>query len=204
MHKKLIMTCAAIAAFAAFVVAPTASASPVLTESGVAVPVGAEVKGSNTGTFRFEGSGGYTIECSTATLAAKVTGNSGTQIKLEAGAGGLTTSGTGTSGDCTANWGPTTMTWSKMCFETIAKTDSVSITGCGAGMTLTTNYTGVGTCQYTAANLTGSFITNADATISMNSLTVKLLEGGILCPAEVRFSLDFDLNTVAGTTLSIS
>lgn len=204
MHKKLIMACAAVAAFAAFVVAPVASASPVLTESGVAVPVGAEVKGTNTGTFRFEGSGQYTIDCSTANLAAKVTGNSGTQIKLEAGAGGFTTSGTGTAGDCTANWGPTTLTWSKMCFETLAKTDSVSITGCGAGMTLTTNYTGVASCQFSAANVTGSFITNADATISMNSLTVKLVEGGILCPAEVRFSLDFDLTTPNGTTLSIS
>lgn len=204
MRRKLIVACAAIAASVAFMTAAVATASPVLTESGVAVPVGAEVKGSNTGTFRFEGSGGYNIACSTASLAAKVTGNSGSQIKLEAGAGGFTTSGTGTSGDCTANWGPTTLTWSKMCFETLAKTDSVSITGCGAGMTLETNYTGVATCQYTAANLTGSFITNADATISMNSLTVKLLEGGILCPAEVRFSLDFDLATPNGTTLFIS
>ncbi|MGN6587630.1 MAG: hypothetical protein ACTHKT_09195 [Solirubrobacterales bacterium] len=204
MLKKLITACAAIAAFAAFVVAPVASASPVLTESGVAVPVGAEVKGSNTGTFRFEGSGGYTIECSTASLAAKVTANSGTQIKLEAGAGGFTTSGTGTGADCTANWGPTTLTWGKMCFETVKGADTVSITGCGASMTLTTNITGAAICKYTAANLTGSFITNADATINMNSLTVKLVEGGILCPAEVKFNLDFDLTTTGGTTLSIS
>src|SRR3954453_3897564 len=104
MHRRLITVCVAITAFATFVVVPAASASPVLTESGVAVAVGSEVKGSSTGAFRFEGSAGYTTECSTPTPAAKITINSGTQIKLEAGAGGFTTSGTGTSGDCTASW----------------------------------------------------------------------------------------------------
>jgi hypothetical protein len=205
MRKKLIMTCAAIAAFAAFVVAPVASASPVLTSEGKAVAVGTAVTGSNTGVFKFEGGGGYTIECSSVDLAAKVTANSGTKIQLEAAIGGFTTSGTGVSGDCTASWGPTKLGWGKMCFATVGGTDNVSITGCGAGIALTTNITGTATCQYSAASGTGTFVTNADAQITVSSLPEQKTEGsGFLCPSEVKFSMIFDLTTVGGGTLLTS
>jgi hypothetical protein len=203
-RKKLIMACAAIAAFAAVVIAPVASASPILTSEGKAVAAGTEVKGTNTGNFVFSGPGGYTINCAQASLAAKVTGNSGTQIQLEA-AGGLATSGTGASGDCTASWGPATLTWSKMCLSTVPKTDNLSITGCGGEILLTTNITGIITCKYAAGTVAATFPTNADATFRLSSLPMKRVEGeSIYCPLEVAFDLDLDLTTTAGGTLFIS
>jgi hypothetical protein len=205
MHKKLLITCAAVAAFAAFVIAPAASASPVLTSEGKAVALGTTVKGSNTGIFKFQSSaGGYTIECSSVSLDANVTANAGTKIQLEAAAGGFATSGTGTSGDCTASWGPAKLAWGKMCFATVGGTDNVTLTGCGGNLTLTTNITGTADCLYAAASGTGTFVTGADAKITVSSLPEKLTESSFFCPTEVQFSMVFDLTTATGGTLLIS
>ena len=204
MQKKLIMVCAAIAALTAFAAPSVASASPVLTNGGVAVAVGTEVKGNNTGLFQFS-NGAYSVTCSAANLSAKVTSNSGTQIRLEAAPGAFTTTGTGTSGDCTTPMGPSTQTWGKLCFETVAKTDTLSVTGCGSAVTMTTNITGVVICQYTAASIKATFPTNADATLALSSVPLTRTEGsGAFCPSEIVFSLDFDLTTTGGGTLSIS
>jgi hypothetical protein len=204
MQKKLIMACASIAALVALAGPSIASASPVLTDAGTAVAVGAEVKGNNTGLFSFS-NGAYSVICSTANLSAKVTSNSGTKIRLEAGAGAFTTTGTGTSGDCTTPMGPSTQTWGKICFETVEKTDTLSVTGCGSSLTMTTNITGTVVCKYTAANLKTSFPTNADATFSLSSVPLTKIEGsGAFCPSEIVFSLDFDLTTSGGGTLLIS
>lgn len=204
MHKKLIMTCAVIAGFAAFIIAPVASASPVLTSEGSAVPLGTEIKGNNTGVFAFN-EGSYTISCGTVDMTAVVTGNTGSQIKLETAVGALTSSGTATAGDCTASWGPATLTWGKLCFSTVSGTDNVSVTGCGANIVMTTNITGVVVCKYSAASVTASFLTNADATFSLSAIPLSKTEGsGLFCPSQITFSLDLDLTTASGGTLSIS
>jgi hypothetical protein len=204
MHKKLIVACAALAAFASLAAAPVASASPALTNGGTPVPVGTEIKGSNTGVFLFEDGIGYSVSCGQATLAAKVTANSGTKIKMEAAAGGLTLTGTAVAGDCTTSRGATSMTWGKMCFETGA-TDNVIVTGCGANIAMTTNITGLVICQYTISGVTASFPTNADATFNLSSIPLKKSEGsGAFCPSEIKFSLDLDLTTTSGQTLLIS
>jgi hypothetical protein len=204
MQQKLILTCVATAALAVFVVAPVASASPVLTSEGSVVAVGAEVKGNNTGTFIFD-EGGYTISCEKVTLAAKVAENSGTKIQLEAAAGGLVMTGAGAGGDCTASWGPATLTWPKMCFATIKGSDSLSITGCGSSITMTTNITGVITCQYAVGSISASYLTNQNATFSLSSIPLVKTEGsGAFCPSEIKFSLDLDLTTTSGAALAIS
>jgi hypothetical protein len=203
MHKKLILACAAIAAFAALVTAPVASASPVLTNGGTPVAVGTEVKGSNTGIFLFS-NGAYNVECTSASLTAKVTSNSGTLIRWEAGVGAFTTTGTGASGDCTTPMGPTTLGWGKLCFET-GKTDNLFVTGCGSAIAMTTNITGLVVCKYTAGSITASFPTNADATLALSSVPLVKSEGsGAFCPSEIKFNMDFDLTTTGGGTLSIS
>ncbi|MGN6586940.1 MAG: hypothetical protein ACTHKT_05635, partial [Solirubrobacterales bacterium] len=94
MHKKLMMTCMAIAAFAAFVIAPAASASPVLTENGTAVAVGASIEGKNTGEAIFTTTAGN-VNCSSAVLKGTVTKNSGTKITGEIPVGSATYKGTG-------------------------------------------------------------------------------------------------------------
>ena len=205
MHKKLIMTCAAIAAFTAFVVAPVASASPVLTSEGKAVAVGTKVNGNNTGIFKFQGSNEYTIECSSMSMATSVIVNSGSKIELEALAGAVVNKGDATGEDCTASWGPAKMTWGKMCFTATKGSDNLSITGCGGEVILTTNITGTSSCQYAVSSGTATISTGEDATFNVSSLVVKKTEGsGFFCPSEVQFTMTFDLTTSSGGTLSIS
>ncbi len=204
MRKNLMITCIAIAAFAAFVVAPVASASPVLTSEGKAVALGTEIKGSNTGVFKFE-NGFYTIQCTQVTLFAKVVENGGTKVKLEAAPGGFVSTGTGAGADCTSNWAPTTLSWGKVCLETTTGTDKVLITGCGASLVMTTNITNFAICKYTSATWAGSFVTNADATLLIASQPLTKAEGsGSFCPSEAQFSFDMDFTTTNGATLSIS
>jgi hypothetical protein len=160
-----------LAAIAAFVVAPAASASPVLTSEGKAVAVGAEIKGSNTGTFRFETSG-YSVECPSVNMVAKLTANTGTHIGIEVGEGLFTSTGTGAGGDCTTNLGSAAM--GEMCLTSIAKTDLFSVTGCGVeGVTMTTTITGMGACKYLATTITATF---QQTPMPHFALTVKRLK----------------------------
>lgn len=203
MYKKLMMACMAVAAFAAFVVAPAASASPVLTENGEPLAVGSSIQGTNTGPTLF--SGGFNVTCTTAVINGKVT-SSGTPIKGEVAAGAATFSGTGAGGDCTSALGDTKPTVnSKLCLETVTGTDNVKVTGCGASVTFSLNVTGITTCRYSAASVTGTFQTNADATVNLNAQPASEEEPrAFFCPDTGTLTMDFDLYTTDGTTLTIS
>ncbi len=213
MRKKLIMSCMAVAAFAAFVIAPVASASPALTETttgGPLIAVGSSIKATNTGVTKFTlERGGQSIECTHAEFRGTVTANSGTQIKVEikksAFGVNYTFSGTGTSGDCTSPLGSVkpTMT-SALCLETVPGTDNVKYTGCGANITVTLDITGLPECNYAAASLTGTYLTNADATVNLTDPSTKEVGGSFLCPDEIFVDMDLDLTTTDGTTLFIS
>jgi hypothetical protein len=215
MHKKLIMAGMALAAFAAFVIAPAASASPVLTSDGVKVPVGTSVTWKNTGTIAFTWTSSVTWTCSSADLTSTITVNNGTQIKGEVPAGSAKFNGTGTNGDCTfpEPLGSTATTVnSKLCFETVIGTDNVKVTGCGSKVTFTMTSTSLGVgCRYEGNVETGStFGTNAPATVNVAkgkpaAGDIKLEEGGsFFCPAEGVLDMDFDLYTTTGTQLTIS
>jgi len=202
MHKKLIMVCTALASLAAFITAPVASASPVLTSEGVAVAVGAEVKGQNTGNVSFTGP--VEVVCSTAFLNMKITANAGSQIKAEVPAGSFNFTGTDSDGDCTNPFGAFRGVWSKLCLETVTGTDNVKITGCGSSATLTTNMTTLSPCKYSSASMTGSFLTNAGATVSVSGQEFKLEEGGISCLSAWKLDMDLDLTSSSGGALTIS
>jgi hypothetical protein len=208
MHKKLMMACMAIAAFAAFVIAPAALASPVLTNGGVAVGVGTELTGKNTLNTKFTSS--LTVECSNADLTGKVTKNSGTEIAGEILVGGALFTGTGTGGDCTSSGifnAPTAVTVnSKLCLATVPKTDNVTITGCGANIAFTLNLTGIGPCLYESSTVLGTFVTNAGATVNVSEQEVKYTgSGGTFCPGSGKLDMDLDLYTKGGgTQLTIS
>jgi hypothetical protein len=205
MHKKLMMVSVAIAAFAAFVFAPAASASPVATVEGKALVVGSSLRGTNTGNTVFSGSG-LTIECSKAVLNGTLTENSGTSIKGEIKAGFAKFNGTGTSEDCTSNLGSASATVnSALCLATVSKTDNVSITGCFiAPVEFSLSVTGTGICRYSAATVTGTFVTNAEATIKLTNQGVNKVEGGIFCPAQGVLNMDLDLTTGGGTRIFVS
>lgn len=202
MQKKLIMACAAIAAFAAFVVAPVASASPVLTDTGKAVPVGTEIIGSDPGNVLLFTSP-YAPICSTFAFNFIVTTNSGTKIKLELPVGKSSFSGTGAGGDCTSSLGAFSFGWnSKLCLETAEK-DTVAVTGCGQNATFTTNITSGPICKYHASSFVGTFATNSDATFTFTNQPF-VREENVLCPMQTSLDMAIDLTTTAGETLFIS
>jgi hypothetical protein len=207
MHKKLMMACMAIAAFAAFVVAPAASASPVLTNGGVAVAVGTELTGKNTGETKFTGS--INVNCSNADLTGKVTKNNGTEIAGEIPVGSALFTGTHSTGDCTSTGlftAPAAVSvTSKLCLATVPKTDNVTITGCGANVKFTLNLTGLGPCEYSTATVLGTFVTNAGATINVLEQAATLTNTGSFCPTSGKLDMHFDLYTKGGgTQLTIS
>lgn len=207
MYKKLITACMAIAAFAAFAVAPAASASPVLTETGVAVPVGALITGTSTGSPTFTGA--FNVVCSKATLTGKVTKNSGTKIEGTILAKDALYTGTGTGGDCTSAFGSTKVTVnSELCLISgAAPADTFTVTGCGANVVFTLEVTGTGPCKYSTAVVNGTYTTNVSpAPLKVVKQVANKIEGGFFCPASGELDQEFDLYTdsAAETPLTIS
>jgi len=206
MGKKLMMSCMAIAAIAAIVIAPTASASPVLTESGKAVAVGASVKWTNTGVTKFTASG-FNVECSNDVLSGTVTQNNGTQIKGEIPVGSASFHGSGTGSGCTSSLGVVHWTISsKTCYATGSSIPpfTVIITGCTGNLIIIIEITGLGQCKYSAASISGTMPGNADSTINISEQSMAKTEGGVFCPASGKLDMDFDLTTTDGTTLATS
>ncbi len=212
MHKKLILACMAIAAFAAFVIAPAASASPELNEGGSTVAVGSSIKATNTGDTRFTlTKGGSAVVCTHAEFKGSVTGNTGTKVKGEiplstAEKPTYTFSGTGEGGDCTSPIGVVKPTLtSKLCLETAAE-DKVLVTGCGGNVTFSLDVTKVTTCKYSTASVIGSYATplGSDATVNVSEGEAGLAEPNFLCPSAGWLDMDFDLTTTDGTTLTVS
>jgi hypothetical protein len=203
MHKKLMMACMAIAAFAAFVIAPAASASPVLTNSGGgATAVGTEITGKNVGNTTFTGA--FNVVCSSADLTGKLTKNASNVIEGEIPVGSSTFTGTGTSSDCTSALGSTGVTVNtKLCL--VAKGgDVATVTGCGANLAFTLTITGTGPCKYSTASVSGTHNTNKDAEITIVKQPANLVEGGFFCPGTGELDMVFALTTKAGGTLTIS
>ncbi|HET9677323.1 MAG TPA: hypothetical protein VFP21_07465 [Solirubrobacterales bacterium] len=211
MHKKLMLACMAIAAFAAFVVAPAASATPVLTENGVAVSNGASIKGTNTGNTLFTIQGfKEPVECTHAEFKGTLTANTGTTIAGEipqSTGANYTFSGTGAGGDCTSPIGdikPTLI--SALCLHAAKGSDNVTINGCGSNpVTFRLDSTTGLTCNYSVSFLTGTYSTTGDATINLSEQEAVLEKNeSFLCPGAGKLDMDFDLYTTDGTTLAIS
>jgi hypothetical protein len=187
MNKELMTACMTITVFAAFVFAPAAQASPVLTNVAGAAVVGTEITAKNTGNVVFTGS--FNVTCSSADLQGKVTANSGTQFKVEVPAGSAIITGSGPFLDCTSSLGSTDVfVNSAICLETVNGTDKVAIDGCALiggirlGLAFTLTVTGTGPCKYSTSFTNGTFVTNAGATVNVSEQVAKLYEGGFFCP----------------------
>jgi hypothetical protein len=206
MQKKLIQACLAVAAAAVFVVAPTASASPVLTNAkGVAVPVGTEIKATAVGNGVFTGA--FNVVCTGGEGSGVVTANTGTLIKGEIPANSLKFSGTGSGGECTSSLGNVTVSVnSKICSETTKGTDSGVSTGCGSPITFSFAVTGSATCRYSTASMTGTFFTAPkDAQGALSEQSAKGEEGNsFLCPTEGKLDISLSESLKTGETLAVS
>ena len=195
------MVCAATAACATFA-ASVASASPVMTIGGSSAPVGSSWVSRLAGTEEFSG---FNVVCSATELKGTVIENSGTKIKLETPVGSTAITGTATGGDCTSSLGATRYTVnSKLCLETIPKTDNATATGCGGSITFTLEVTAVGSCKYSTASAAGTFKTNEDFTFQFTKQPAKLEEGGVFCPSEGNLFTGTDLLTTESKTVSVS
>ncbi len=104
------MAIAAFAAFAAFVIPASASASPRLCETASGsepctnLKVGAKVTGTHVGDWTFTGEeGSGNVVCSSVTMTGTVRESTETSFKIDLETASF--SGTGTSGDCTGPLG---------------------------------------------------------------------------------------------------
>ena len=208
MHTKIITACLAIAAFAAFGAAPSASASN-LTESGVTVKAGASITGTST-LIRFI-AGSNTLACTHAHMSGTVTADASGTIAAEIAAFNPVIGGTDTGTDCTSSGlGPVKWTVnSRLCLHVPNKTDFGTVTGCaGAPLTFTLNLTNLTTlCHYEKATL-GVEITTAPVDAAVRARPGEVAKGefpnSIFCPAEGELEMEFTLTTTDGTTLIFS
>jgi len=201
MQKKLFVACATLAALTAFSVTPTASASPVLTESGTAVAVGSSITAKNTGNIFFT-VGEMTLACENLDIKGTVLTNSGITLQSKEG---TSFTGTGAGGDCTSSISPfRVIMTSQLCFQAEAFGDKVVATGCGSEIKFTLEFTSLGGCKYRTVSFPGTYATNADATFTFSTQPYLKAEGGIFCPGNGQLDMDLDLTTTDGTTLLIS
>lgn len=211
MHKKPLMACVSLLAFAAFTVLPAvASASPVMTTStGAVAPVGTTYKGITIGATKMT-AGSITLECSAGVNSGVLTKNTGTEIQGEIKT--LELSGTGTGGDCTSSLGVFKVTTTAgngvpYCMKNIKGTDNLEIRGgaCTAAarpITYSLDFTSMGlTCNYERATpITAPFTTAPnDATATQSGVEFKAEAGNsFFCPQEAK--LDASLTMVETAT----
>jgi hypothetical protein len=218
MYKKLILSCMAVAAFAAFVLPATASAATATDAKGD-VAVGASITGKNVGETFFMRTDGTTPEvtCTNADAVGTVTKNSGGVF-----AGSITSfkfSGTGAVAahnglnECTAAIGNAWITVLNLplTIEALAGTDNVTVTGKeGKKVKFIIGSTVAGECEYetTNASVTGTFTTGPTAVVSTNNTQAgsgsKLIRGGFFCPTSGQLKMSFFLATTNGEEIFIS
>src|SRR3954451_21380377 len=115
MSKKLIASCLALFALAAFVLPAVASATPVLTHpTGTKLAAGTKITGTNIGeTLLKDGSGNILARYTNVKMTGELTKNTGTEIEgtittaTFQGTGGA---GTGGMNECTGSLGRMTVT----------------------------------------------------------------------------------------------
>ena len=217
MNRRVITTAVALAAFAACILAASASAAQLTSPTGTRLAIGSKVKATNIGTSKFKNDEGTTTltECSTTTMTGEVIKNNGTEV--EANITTVSASGTGAlfngSNECTGSFGNFTATFATgngtpWCLKTVTGADEFTIRGglCSQAtrsITVVIDSTTVGSCKYSRATaFKGTFNTDTtgnDAVLSMApnaNTTLTKEEGGILCPAsgtlEVSYTLEVD------------
>jgi hypothetical protein len=226
MTRKLVMACMAVAAFAALALPAAASASPVLTENGVAVATGKKIVGTQVGTSTFTSTDGTRkqLVCSTGTLTGELTANTGSLIEgkvtsmLFGGTGGTNPNEpqepecTGESGFGNATVTGVVSTKAPWCLKTIGS-DQWTLAGCATEKIKWLMVTTLaGTCEYeSTAHLVGTHSTGGtDGTMTATGEThngtggntngFSKIAGSFLCPSSGTVDMTFTLETDETTT----
>jgi len=202
--RKGLLTTMAIVCVSIFSLPLTASASPVLTESETALPIGASVKATNTGSIALRFNEGQLWgECSSAEIKGTVGTNSGTSVVVEVPLGSAVFAGTGLNGVCTSQSGPFEVVMlTKMCLSSTSE-DQFWFTGCGNNVELRVGAASA-YCKYRFVGKTTAFSTNTDLTWNLFNQPLTLVEShNRLCPLLSLFA-DFDVTTTNGATVLVS
>ncbi|HEV2858069.1 MAG TPA: hypothetical protein VGW80_06675 [Solirubrobacterales bacterium] len=224
MHKKLIVSCMVLAAFAAFVMPATASATnnPDLTEGVVRVGVGQKINGTLVGLAGFMATDGTTVQvsCNNALLTGSVTANSAGTVDASISTadfwGVLAVSSHNNKGECEGSFGAAYITVPKTPL-TIASgptmvTDEFQVTdSSGSTVTFIIGSTTAGACEYkTAGPVKGDLTTGATTVLTTRNTAAgsgaSKVSGGFLCPTSGQLRMSFYLETDAAgnTELGIS
>lgn len=221
MHKKIIMACMALAAFAAFAVLPAvASASPELGETTapedawIKTPVPSLIRAHNVGdTLMTDESGNVLTRCSSATMTGTLTTNSGTSIEGDISSASF--SGTASGGACTGSFGNVTVTPKLLpwCIKSVPKTDNFEVRGGNCteeakAITFILDAPLGVECKYQRSAtepITGTFTTDTagtttDAVLSISKVKFPGESTPFPCPANGFLDMSFTLETdVEGT-----
>lgn len=222
MTKKLLTVCMALAAIAAFAIPAAASASPVLTDNGVPVPVGTKVTATQVGASKLTNTEGTRtqLECSTGTMTGELTKNNGTEVEgkiTSATFGGTGAQATGEpEPECTGetvfgNASVTAVVSEKAPWcvrSTGADKFTVSGGACPGGGTVKFKMvtTLAGTCEYESTGPVGGTY-NTGGTSATLTVTgthgaengFKLVVGGFACPTSGMLDMAFTLETDSPT-----
>jgi hypothetical protein len=166
MSKKLIAACMAIAAFAAFGMASTASAATITHPTGTILATGTKIEATNIGVTKFI-AGSVEVECSTATLTGTLTKNTSTAGAFTEGTI-ETASFTGTAAEskCTSGFlGAVKVTTAvtngtPYCIKSPTGSDEFQLRGNGCAsaarnLTFTLDSAFFGECKYERTTATG-------------------------------------------------
>jgi hypothetical protein len=158
MVKILRLTCLALAASAALLIAP-GGASAALYSGSTLLPVGSEVVGiPNTGNIQFKAGGETQFECTSSKFNAVINKN-GLTGSSRLTVNSFTFNGVGSEGKCAAPWGATRVTMdTPACFKTVEEKALWEETGASCtepsklvGITLESAFTGK--CHYSSSLL---------------------------------------------------
>ncbi|MGE5335884.1 MAG: hypothetical protein ACM3JL_00480 [Nitrososphaerota archaeon] len=212
MSKKLIAACMALAAFAAFAVAPSIAAaenSPEVTHpTGTTLATGTKITATNVGETKFT-STLPPILCNSAYMTGELTENTGSSVKADITAAGFT--GTGTGGDCTGGellvhptpeTGTNGLPW---CLTSNSEmvTDEFKVRGGSCTeeprpIEFALDITGVATCTYQRTTpISGTFTTHPeDAILTITGVAFTKTTGqSFFCPTTGELEMSFTLET---------
>jgi hypothetical protein len=224
MFKKLIMSCMALAAFAAFALPAAASATnaPEVVENSTRVAAGTALVGTATNTLFTTTEGATLVTCENAKMSGTLKTNSGTKVEGEIPVGSAVFQGTGAVNahnslpECTGSFGNAYITvTTALCVrsDSLMVTDEFQVTGgaCGSGgkVKFIIGSTTAGACEYESTgavkgdyttSATSSTLTTRDTSAGSGS---KRIAGGFLCPTSGALAMTFSLETSNGTSLGI-
>lgn len=209
MHKKIMLACMALVAFAAFAIVPAmASAAPTLKEGTTTLAVGAEIAGTQDGTeaWVFTTSSGN-VSCNEVRFAGVVTENPGAKGTVKT----ASFKNNGSTSCPTTIFGVSSMVVTPKVPWCLSSTvlGTVKLVGgeCGgkaSGVKFVLDPNVGGECEYEKAEVTGTYTAGSEPlTADFTGNVFKLVRSTTLCPSEGTLDGKAILETPNGTSLKI-